>query len=333
MTGRGSTSKSIFKDLRANLFFGGPVPSSDVDALRAELATVVDLERFTIWRRLRTLGVTPDSAEEAQVLGVIMELGIDGGTSLVFGLSDGSASVYRSNGAGNIGGQTRAHINTAARELVAVAAVFVRTLPLAEEHPLPAPGQARFSILTPAGVHVAEAQQDQLATGKHHLFPLFKAANEIMAGFRKGAPPETNDEETYVKCILTALAHGHTEAVLLTDAQPLPDPGTLTNDPKDLEWISRLAFALDRLSVKKVIAIVLRSAHFGFFHMGNSARFQARLPMPQGDREGESERVLEDVTFQVIRRKDRGSVQVEVRIPARVAVDPIGSGPEDPAAR
>jgi hypothetical protein len=308
MVTRASVFRDVFKDLRKDLFFGEWGHSSNVDVLRKELTTAADLGRFTIWRRLRTLGVEPDVSEAATVLGVIMEIGLDDGSVvLVFGLSDGSASVYFSTGGGNIGGQARPQINAAARELAAIAGDFVPSLPLAQDHPLPADGGVRFSILTPAGVHAAEARQDDLVSGASPLAPLFEGGAKIIAGFRSAGYAELNDETSYVNCLLTALVRGDGEAAVLDDGQPLPDPATFVSDPKDLEWIGRLAIPVDRLSARKVIATLLRTAGFRRFHPRERERTgRAKLAT--------SEWMMEDVAFSVSRSKEQGHLHVQVRI-------------------
>jgi hypothetical protein len=311
MVARASATRDIFKDLRQNLFFGEPVLSSNVDALRGDIERASDQEAFTLWRRLRGLGVAPDPSVAQTVLGVIMELALDdGGTALAFGFSDGSASVYYSSGGGSIGGQDWPLINQAARKMTKIAAGFLATLPRTEHHPLPGPGAARFSILTPAGVYVAEDQQDQLENGDHPLSALFEAGNAIMSGFLTAIAPEPNDEASYVKCLLTTLARGRAPAALLTKGLPLPNPATLTNDPKDLEWIDRLAFPLDRLSTRKVIGMILRSAGFRRFRPEAGKRtLYVKLATSAG--------ISEDVGFLVSCRKDHGRTQLELRCPTR----------------
>src|ERR1700709_372584 len=64
-----------------------------------------------------------------ELIGVAMEVTFDTGTCLVFGLRDGSASVYLSSGGGSIGGQGRPHINAAARKLVETAREFLANCP------------------------------------------------------------------------------------------------------------------------------------------------------------------------------------------------------------
>jgi hypothetical protein len=308
MVTRASVFRDVFKDLRKDLFFGESGLSSDVDALRLQLSTAADHGRFALWRRLRGLGVTPEPSEASLVLGVIMEIGLDdGSTVLVFGLSDGSASVYFSNGGGNIGGQARPEINAAAQELTATASAFLESVPLTEEHPLPGDGQVRLSILTPAGVHAAAAPQAELVSGNSPLSPLYKAATQIIVGFRTLSHPELSDETTYVNCLLTALVRGDGEAALVDDGEPLPDPAIFVNDPKDLEWIGRLAFPVDRLSARKVIATLLRTAGFRRFHPRERERTgRAKLAT--------SEWMTEDVAFSVSRHKEQGRTHVQVRI-------------------
>jgi hypothetical protein len=311
-----SNSRDIFKDLRQNLYYGEPMTSSDVAALRAELDEATEQQKFTLWRRLRGLGVMPDATEAAVVLGVIMEIGADdGATTLVFGLGDGSASVYHSTGGGHIGGQTRPHINAAARELTSVASDFVSRWPVTEIHPLPGPGRVRFSLLTPAGVHTTEEQQDKLVDGAHVLSPLFQAANEIIVGFETAPALQANDESGYVTCLLTTLAKsggkggGETggPAVVLVANQAVPDLATLTEDPREVERISRLAFPYDRLSTKKVMSILLRTAGFPRLQLGNGEHTLRTKLKTTGE-------TPEEVAFLVSRRKEQGQTQVEVRM-------------------
>jgi hypothetical protein len=309
MVARASATRDIFKDLRQTLFFGEPGLSSNIEALRGDLVGASDQEKFTLWRRLRGLGVVPEPSMAHTVLGVIVELALDdGGTALVFGFDDGSASVYYSSGGGSIGGQARPHINRAARDLTRLAAGFVATFPLTEHHPLPGPGAARFSILTPAGVHVAEEQQGELASSGHPVSALLAAAKAIMSGFLDVEEPQANDEASYVRCLLTTLARGRAPAATLTKGLPLPNPATLTSDPKELEWIERLAFPLDRLSTRKVIGIILRSAGFRRFRPESGKRtLYVKLATSAG--------ISQDVGFLVSCRKDQGRTQLELRCP------------------
>jgi len=81
-----------------------------------------------------------------EVYGAAMEGGLEGGSYLVFGLRDGSASLYLSTGGGSIGGQGRPHINAAARAFVATATAFAEQLPRSTSFPLPSVGRGKFAM-------------------------------------------------------------------------------------------------------------------------------------------------------------------------------------------
>lgn len=118
------------------------------------------------------------------VVGVAMEMGLEHGTCLVYGLRDGTASLYLSTGGGWLGGQGIPRVNAAAKDLVRVARDFAGRLERANDHPLPARGRVRFSIFTTDGVRAAEAAESDLMRRRGDLLPLFAAAQEIITGFR-----------------------------------------------------------------------------------------------------------------------------------------------------
>jgi hypothetical protein len=212
-----------------------------------------------------------DPAATDDVFGVVMEMGMPSGTALVFGLRDGSASLYFSGGGGAIGGQGRPAINAAAKRLVETAKEVVTKLAPATTHPLPAAGRIRFSVFTAAGVRAAEAAESELTSGASELSPLFHGAHQIIAGFRlaeeNGTPSRQPHEPLYVNVLLTALARGHASAVVLTAGERLPDPAALTNDARDLDWIASAGLDLGAQSPEKVINLLLEAAGFRRFHL------------------------------------------------------------------
>jgi hypothetical protein len=247
---------------------------------------------------------------EPEVIGVAMEIGFDTGTCLVFGLRDGSASVYLSSGGGSIGGQTRPHINAAAKRLVERARPLLGRLPKVAEYPLPADGRVRFSLFTTAGVHASEADERDLMREEGELFPLFAAAHEIITGFRQIEAPEPKNEPAYVNCLLTTLARGHARSVTLRKGTPPPDPTHLTADAEDLQWIAKIGFALDRLSTQAIIALLLKEAGFRWFQVGKAiGHIQVKLAD-----HGES---FSDVVFRVQRRRRQGRIEVEIDVEHR----------------
>jgi hypothetical protein len=207
------------------------------------------------------------------VHGVVIEIGTRERVIFVFGLRDGTASVYWSSGGGLVGGRDHPHINSAAKALVAAARDIVEMVPRVDESPLPQPGRVRVSILTSDGIRAGEDDEASLMAGRGVLYPLFLRGNDIVGGYRilgSGSPAlptgaaagEYQGEAAYVMCLLTALARGHQRSVSLFEASALPDPAALTHDVRDLEWFASLSLDLQRLSAGGIIAFFYKRAGF-----------------------------------------------------------------------
>jgi hypothetical protein len=250
----------------------------------------------------------PTFASAPEVFGVAMEAGLTAGSYLVFGLRDGSASLYFSSGGGSIGGQGQPQINAAAKELVKIAVTLVGKLPLVDEYPVPSVGRVRFSIFTPEGVRASEANQSELTSPQSNLFPLFAAAQELITGFRLLEQREPANESTYLNCLLTALARGKATSVTIGDGEPLANPSRLTTDGLDLKWIDGFGFEFEKLSGAQVLQSLLQMAGFRWFHFWKTeSRFNVRLAAHGGES-------FTDVTFSVRRRRDGGRDQVEISV-------------------
>lgn len=240
-----------------------------------------------------------------EIYGVVMEGGLEGGSYLVFGLRDGTSSLYFSGGGGAIGGGEHAHINAAAREFVETAGAFSKELPRVSEYPIPSDGRVRFSIFTSAGVLADEVAEDDLASGEHRLMPLFAAGQAIITGFRVLEEPESADEPSYVNCLLTVLARGTASSVVLDPAASLPDPARLTQDEQDLEWIERLGFDFSTLSPSDVIQMIEDQADIN--RLQSEGEFNAKVA-------GHEEDSFTDVTFHVRRRNEGGGQVLEITV-------------------
>jgi hypothetical protein len=260
------------------------------------------------------------SAEDegsSNVVGVIVEEGIEGGSYLVYGLRDGSASLYLSSGGGWLGGQEQPHINAAAKHLVGAAKPFANQFPLVGEHPIPATGKVRFSFVTTEGVRAAESDTKEFQNERGELLPVFLAAQQVIAGFRALDERNAGDEGPanepgYVNCLLTTLGRGTASSVTLTEGELLPDPSRLTNDVLDLEWIARMNFALDRLSSTEVIRSILHLAGYRWFRLGKA---EGHITAKLADHGGGS---FTDVSFRVLRRRQERRTRVEI-VPQRSA--------------
>jgi hypothetical protein len=204
----------------------------------------------------------------ATVQGVVIEIGTEESVLLVFGLGDGTASVYSSSGGAFMGGRDHPRINSAARALVDEARGLVGVVPRAVDAPLPRPGRVRISILSRDGLRAGEDDERSLMVGAGVLYPLFLRGNDIVRGYRALEPPTArerqphSDEAAYVMCLLTALARGHQTSVRLFENAPLPDPAALTHDLRDLEWFTSLRLDLERLSAGGIVRFFCRRARF-----------------------------------------------------------------------
>lgn len=283
MTTRSSNPAEVFMGLRARLF------SED----------------------LATLAPAQDNAtrrDGPEVYGVAMEGGLTGGSYLVYGLRDGSASLYLSSGGGSLGGQGRPFINSAARAFVATAARVASTLPIVTEFPLPPAERVRFSIFTAAGIRAAEVDQRELMSGKSALEPLFRAGHEIITGFRMVQQDERPDEPSYLNCLLVALARGTATSSVTLDAEgPLPDPAKLTNNERDVEWIARIGFDFGTLSKTKIIQRLEDQAGFkALMFWQRERKLKVALAGPGGSRSS--------VTFVVRRTGDGNRRTLEISV-------------------
>jgi hypothetical protein len=252
-----------------------------------------------------TVGANPAGVDE--VHGVVMEMGVPNGAAVVFGMRDGSASVYLSSGGGSIGGQGRPHINAAAIRLVEAGKGFVAKFPLVTEHPLPASGRIRFSLLTTGGVRAVEVAEAELLDGASDLTPLFHGAHQIIAGFRMAEEGRKPDARMYVVLLLTALARGHAASAVLTAGERLPDPAALTDDEQDLAWFASLGLDVGAQSTDKVIAMLLEAAGFRRFHL-RKTEGQIRTALRAHDGESST-----DFDFKLIKRSAAdGRLQIEI---------------------
>jgi hypothetical protein len=128
------------------------------------------------------VGLTP--SEFGPVWGLLMETGYPEAVATLVALGDGTVSLYFSNGGGIIGVGGHEGPRQACRELLAFAPAFLDKVERAAEHPLPAQGRTRFSLLTFNGVFAAEATENDLGENRHPLSPLFYKAQAVITQAR-----------------------------------------------------------------------------------------------------------------------------------------------------
>lgn len=133
------------------------------------------------------MGVTAKN-DEVIAYGVLMDLGIDAGTATIVSLATGDTSMYTSRGGGIIGGVGHESCRNASKKFISVAQSFVQQMQKAPDHTLPVSGNARFYVLTTAGLLICEERIAMLDHRNSPYSPLFAAGNEVITQIRLTAP-------------------------------------------------------------------------------------------------------------------------------------------------
>ncbi len=129
--------------------------------------------------RERILSLLPEgvglsaTGQVNQVWGVIIETGYEVGTATLVALADGTTSLYYSTGGGMLGSADYLPLADSSKALVASANLYLSQLDKADEIPLPAAGQVRFTFLTFGGKFSTAVDQSSLTAGDHQLSPLY----------------------------------------------------------------------------------------------------------------------------------------------------------------
>ena len=121
----------------------------------------------------------PDA--EAKVWGVLMEVALSDGVATLVSVRDGTASLYTSTGGGILGGYSA---RNEAKRFVAEAEKHLASMKITKSFPYPDAGRMKFYVLTRDGVYSAETDEKEIVSGRHALFPLFVAGNEVLTALR-----------------------------------------------------------------------------------------------------------------------------------------------------
>ena len=144
-----------------------------------------------VYSGLRTQALTTNRTEVgippatgALAWGTLMETGYDGVTVTLFALSDGTTSLYFSNGGGVIGGQAHEAVLRANEAFLNQATHSLQRLERCETYPIPKPAHTVFYVLTDSGILTGGALENDLGYGRHVLSPLFHAGHEVISQLR-----------------------------------------------------------------------------------------------------------------------------------------------------
>jgi len=134
-------------------------------------------------------GLEP-GASPTQPFLVVADWGEEQGATTVVAVADGSASVYRSDGGGSMGGgQAHPEIHAAALKAIEVAGVVQPSMQPATEYPPAGPGNVSFYLVTDAGVFTATVAQGDLNANHGPYSGLAAAMREIETEYEKVKGP------------------------------------------------------------------------------------------------------------------------------------------------
>ncbi|HEV7891742.1 MAG TPA: hypothetical protein VGP08_13960 [Pyrinomonadaceae bacterium] len=155
------------------------------DAARHLVSSEETRVSLQAWTVLRELGESPPAKHADDVLGVVVETGLEDGVAVVAGYDDGVARVFFSRGGGVIGDFEPEPVQRAAKELTRTAAPLARSLAAGARQGLPARGRVRITLLTPSGARVAEEDIDRVEEAGHRLYAVYVAARGLFAEVNK----------------------------------------------------------------------------------------------------------------------------------------------------
>lgn len=144
-----------------------------------------------VYRDLRrqALAYRPEGDSNGPIRGVLMEMGMAGGTATLVCLDDGTVSLYLSTGGGVIGAGPHENVRAASAAMLGMAnefaAEFLAACTSAAEFPVPGAGDVFFWLLAPDGVHHARGKQSDLAERRHAFSALFGHCHAVLGAVRE----------------------------------------------------------------------------------------------------------------------------------------------------
>jgi hypothetical protein len=157
---------------------------ADAVNLWQRIAAMPDLESrhyLQAWHFLRAHGVNPPPEVAKQLLGVVIEVPMNGGLDLLAAYPDRHARYYNYSGRGVIWEHSNASLDPWIDALLAAGSHVVRQLkPISTPRPpAPSQGNIRINLLSPEGLHLGEGPFKVIASDPGAK-PTFDAATALM---------------------------------------------------------------------------------------------------------------------------------------------------------
>lgn len=124
------------------------------------------------------------SYEQYQVYGMIMEIGVKGGTATLVTYIDGNASIYFSTGGGVIGGFAHDNVREKAISFVKSAPEFLSSMVQINEYLSPREGNVTFNALTREGIFTVTAKEKELQEKAASIWPLYYMGQDVITQLR-----------------------------------------------------------------------------------------------------------------------------------------------------
>jgi hypothetical protein len=178
---------ALFGDLRLSQWLPQPLPQTEpwtsfaqakqrsdqndkpgAIAILQRILSLPDMESrhyLEAWTCLRDLGVSVPADKAKDVLGVVVEVGMDRGLDLVAAYPDHHARYYNFSGAGVVWERPNSSLDKPIDNLLRAASSAVKVIgPWGKDRPAAPPaGQARINILTPCGLHFGQGPYTALS--------------------------------------------------------------------------------------------------------------------------------------------------------------------------
>jgi len=140
--------------------------------------------------RDQVLQLKPDAigvkdAEQSSVIAVLMEIAYPEAVVTLVAVTDGTASLYFSNGGGIIGGGEHEPVCKVSAEFIRLAQQYVSLSALTDTFPLPKKNNVRCYLVTLGGVYTFEALEDDLGNNRHACSELFHKSHELITAIRE----------------------------------------------------------------------------------------------------------------------------------------------------
>ncbi|QNN22435.1 hypothetical protein HED60_09165 [Planctomycetales bacterium ZRK34] len=151
------------------------------------------VEVADVYRDLRgqALQLSPDqlglTIAPNEPVAILMEFSVSGNIVTLVCVTDGTTSLYFSNGGGIIGAGEHAAVRAISQKMISAAQEHLADMKQTNDFPLPLAGSVRFYCVTAEGVVTTEVAEEALA-GQHPLSALFRQGHEVIAAIRQHAP-------------------------------------------------------------------------------------------------------------------------------------------------